>query len=95
MKAVVLAFTASTLLLSGCAEPANSPAPTVSTPEPAASPPTPLAVQPGDEPYARFAEALESLRRLLKIPGLSAAIVKDQELVWAGGFGYSDLEKGI
>ncbi|MEO8449821.1 MAG: serine hydrolase [Gemmatimonadota bacterium] len=28
-----------------------------------------------------------------RIPGLSAAIVADQELVWSGGFGYADLAR--
>jgi len=28
-------------------------------------------------------------------PGLSAAIVKDQEVVWSRGFGYADVEKFI
>ena len=29
------------------------------------------------------------------LPGLSAAIVKDQEVVWSRGYGYADMEKGI
>jgi CubicO group peptidase (beta-lactamase class C family) len=41
---------------------------------------------------AAFEQILEDLRLLLKIPGMSAAIVKDQEVVWAEGFGYADLE---
>jgi D-alanyl-D-alanine carboxypeptidase len=28
-------------------------------------------------------------------PGLSVAVVKDQEIVWSRGFGYADVEKGI
>lgn len=32
----------------------------------------------------------EELRTLLKIPGMSAAIVKDQKLMWTSGFGYAD-----
>lgn len=43
------------------------------------------------EIYAQFEAKLEYLRQELKIPGFSAAIVKDQELVWAKGFGYADL----
>ncbi len=43
------------------------------------------------EVYARFEAKLEYLRQELKIPGFSAAIVQDQELVWAKGFGYADL----
>ncbi len=43
----------------------------------------------------RFARQLENLRRLLKIPGMSVGIVKDQQLIWAEGFGFSDKEKGV
>lgn len=38
---------------------------------------------------------LENLRQELKIPALSAAIVKDQKVIWAKGFGYADLENKI
>jgi CubicO group peptidase (beta-lactamase class C family) len=38
---------------------------------------------------------LEAIRRELKIPALSAAIVKDQKVVWARGFGHADLENKI
>ena len=37
----------------------------------------------------------ELLRSLLRIPGMSAAIVKDQELLWAKGFGFADVEKRV
>jgi CubicO group peptidase (beta-lactamase class C family) len=47
------------------------------------------------EAYTRFEEALESIRQKSMIPGFSAAIVKDQQVVWAAGFGYADLEKGV
>ncbi|MFQ5904084.1 MAG: serine hydrolase domain-containing protein, partial [Candidatus Binatia bacterium] len=43
----------------------------------------------------RFAKQLEDLRQSLKIPGLSAAIVRDQKVVWAEGFGFADIEKRI
>jgi CubicO group peptidase (beta-lactamase class C family) len=42
-----------------------------------------------------FAADLETVRQALKIPGMSAAVVRGQELVWAQGFGYADLEKGV
>lgn len=42
-----------------------------------------------------FEKQVDDLRQRLKVPGLSAAIVKDQKLIWAKGFGYSDLEKKI
>ncbi|MBV9928534.1 MAG: serine hydrolase [Acidobacteria bacterium] len=44
---------------------------------------------------AGLESALESLRQDLKIPALSAAVVKDQKVLWARGFGYADLEKQI
>jgi CubicO group peptidase (beta-lactamase class C family) len=40
----------------------------------------------------RFERQVESVRGRLKIPGLSVAIVKDQDLLWAKGFGFADLE---
>jgi CubicO group peptidase (beta-lactamase class C family) len=46
----------------------------------------------GERP-ARFERQLEELRAKLKIPGLSAAIVRENKVVWAKGFGYADLEK--
>src|SRR5215213_6449306 len=44
---------------------------------------------------ARLESSLESLRQDLKIPALSAAVVKDQKVLWARGFGYADPEKKI
>jgi CubicO group peptidase (beta-lactamase class C family) len=38
---------------------------------------------------------LEGLRQELKIPSLSAAVVKDQKVIWAKGFGYADAERKI
>jgi CubicO group peptidase (beta-lactamase class C family) len=45
--------------------------------------------------FERLERQLEDLRGLLVIPGISAAIVKDQKLVWARGFGFADYEKRI
>jgi CubicO group peptidase (beta-lactamase class C family) len=45
--------------------------------------------------FERFEKQLDELRRLLKIPAISAIIVKDQKVLWAKGFGYADLEKRI
>src|SRR5262245_39279414 len=49
----------------------------------------------------RVASALELARGWLeaqsayaRIPGVSAAIVHDQEVLWSGGFGKADLESG-
>jgi len=38
---------------------------------------------------------LEAQRDYDNLPGLSAAIVSDQDLVWSKGYGMADLEKGI
>jgi len=43
----------------------------------------------------RLETQFEQLRWVLRIPGMSAAIVKDQKLLWAKGFGYADLEKRV
>ncbi len=45
-----------------------------------------------DEKLTMFEGYLEEMRQELGIPGMSAAIVKDQELIWAQGFGYADVE---
>ena len=47
------------------------------------------------ERIARWETLLESLRQELKIPAYSAAIVKDQKVLWAKGFGYADVENKI
>ena len=77
-----------TLLLASvpaaCAQPVALPAP-MSAP----------VVEASDDLFVQFEVELEELRQELKIPGLSAAIVKDQALVWAKGFGYADLENEV
>lgn len=40
----------------------------------------------------RFEKQTDDLRALLKIPGMSAVIIKDQKVLWAQGFGFADLE---
>lgn len=52
-----------------------------------------LAVQQPDIPD--FVGRLDSLRQAHDIPGLSVAILKDQQLVLAAGLGYADLEHRI
>lgn len=42
------------------------------------------------ERLARFERQLEELRAKLRIPGLSVAIVRDQQVLWAKGFGFAD-----
>lgn len=44
---------------------------------------------------AQLETMLENIRQELKIPALSTAIVKDQKVIWAKGFGYADLENKI
>ena len=44
---------------------------------------------------ARFETQLESLRQDLKIPAYSAAIVKNQKVIWAKGFGFADVENKV
>src|ERR1044072_8976991 len=52
--------------------------------------------EPSDEArIARLETQLESLRQELKIPAYSAAIVKNQKVIWAKGFGYADVENKI
>lgn len=42
-----------------------------------------------------FERDVEQLRQTLKIPGLSAAIVKDQKVLWMHGFGFADLANRV
>ena len=42
-----------------------------------------------------FEAELDSLRVELRIPGMSAAIVRDGEIAWSRGFGYADAEAEI
>ncbi|HLL73679.1 MAG TPA: serine hydrolase [Pyrinomonadaceae bacterium] len=44
---------------------------------------------------AQLERLIGGLREELKIPALSAAVVKDQKILWAKGFGYADPEKKI
>lgn len=47
------------------------------------------------ERLAHLEQRLDGLRQQLKIPAMSCAIVKDQKVVWAKGFGYADVENKI
>jgi len=44
---------------------------------------------------ARFEKQVDELRGRLRIPGMSAAIIKDQKVVWAKGFGFADAESRV
>src|SRR5262245_26730418 len=48
-----------------------------------------------DEQTALFGQYLEALRRQLGIPGLSAVIQKDGQVVWERGLGLQDVENHI
>jgi len=48
-----------------------------------------------EQRLARFEKQADELRTLLKIPGMSAVIVKDQKVLWAKGFGFADFENRI
>ncbi len=43
----------------------------------------------------RFEKQVDDLRTLLKIPGMSAVIIKDQKVLWAKGFGFADFENRV
>lgn len=43
----------------------------------------------------RFETSLDSLRRQAGIPGLSAAVVLGEEIIWEQVFGLADVERGI
>ena len=46
------------------------------------------------EKVGRLEVEIEKLRSRLDIPGLSVAVVKNQELLWARGFGCADIASG-
>ena len=43
----------------------------------------------------RFEKDVDQFRARLKIPGMSAVIIKDQKVLWAKGFGFADLENRV
>jgi CubicO group peptidase (beta-lactamase class C family) len=53
------------------------------------------ATQQEDQRIERFKRQLEGLRLDLYIPALSAAVIKNGKVVWAGGFGFSDMANHI
>jgi CubicO group peptidase (beta-lactamase class C family) len=46
-------------------------------------------------PIQLFEQKLESKRKALRIPGMSVAILKEQEIIFKKGFGYADIENQI
>ena len=57
--------------------------------------PAPKPAEVNAEPWNQFEAELESLRQQMKIPGMSAAVVKDGQLVWTRGLGYADIENHV
>lgn len=47
------------------------------------------------DPMQLFEQRLESMRKTLSIPGMSVAVLKEQEIVFNKGFGYADIENQI
>lgn len=47
-----------------------------------------------EQEFKTFSAELDSLRKANHIPGLAAAVVKDQELAWSKGFGSSHFDTG-
>jgi CubicO group peptidase (beta-lactamase class C family) len=47
------------------------------------------------ERLAQFQQSLDSLRRQYGIPGLSAAIVNNGQIIWEAGFGFQDVENQV
>ena len=48
-----------------------------------------------EERLRQFQGSLDVLRVQYRIPGLSAAIVKNQQIIWEKGYGFSDIANGI
>src|SRR5688572_2928259 len=47
------------------------------------------------ERLAQFQQSLDSLRRQYGIPGLSAVVVNNGQIIWETGLGYADVENQI
>jgi CubicO group peptidase (beta-lactamase class C family) len=54
-------------------------------------PPPPVVL----EPMQLFEQEIQNLRKTLRIPGMSVAILKEQEIVFKKGFGYADIQNQI
>lgn len=56
---------------------------------------TPLAAQTQSPVFARLEQYIESLRRHVGIPGLSAAVAANGRIVWERGFGLADVDASV
>lgn len=50
---------------------------------------------PPERTFQILSSYLESLRQQGGIPGMSAAVVRDEEVVWANGFGFQNIEARV
>jgi CubicO group peptidase (beta-lactamase class C family) len=97
-KKLLLSVMALTLLLTSCGQAANSPTPTevalelTETASPTVVDTVELALA---DPIQTFEQEIELLREELNIPGMSVAVLQGQEVVFARGFGYADVENEI
>lgn len=55
----------------------------------------PRSGNPRADSILQFEKRLNRLRTNLNIPAYSAAVVKDNEIIWAKGFGYADIRNKI
>ncbi len=49
---------------------------------------------PRSEGLVGFEAQLDSIRAVLRIPGMAAAIAQGDEIIWSRGFGLADVERG-
>jgi CubicO group peptidase (beta-lactamase class C family) len=55
----------------------------------------PATAKTSDPRVDRFREQLEADRKRMKIPGLSAVILEDGDILWTQGFGFADVEHRV
>jgi CubicO group peptidase (beta-lactamase class C family) len=55
----------------------------------------PTLPSPSDQLFARFGEYVDALRTQAGIPGVSAAIVGEKDILWERGFGQQDVARGL
>jgi CubicO group peptidase (beta-lactamase class C family) len=55
----------------------------------------PVTPSPSDQLFARFAAYLEALRTQAGIPGLSAVVIGQNDIIWERGFGQQDLSRSL
>ena len=59
-------------------------------------PSSPQSTHPAvEDPFAAFEQEVTGLQKRYKIPGMSVAIVQNQQVIFAAGFGMADIENNI